>query len=148
MRFSSEADVADLVGRVEACTFPLPDWHHDVHLAVLTWYLARHPRAEATRLMRSTIQRFNAHHGLLMTRETGYHETLTLAWIALVHDFLAKNGRGKTLVEKVEAVTGAFRDKLLLRRHYTRERIMSWEARLDWVEPDRRPLVWEEAWGG
>lgn len=139
-RFASEAELENLVKAVESCEFPLPSWHHDAHLAVTCWYLARHGRAEATRRLRTTIQRFNAHHRIPLTRERGYHETLTLAWIAVLDRFLAAAAPGRPLPDLVQEAIRRFADKRYLLRYYSRERMMSWEARLGWVEPDVQPL--------
>ena len=53
------------------------------------WYLRRHNRDEATRLIRDGIQRYNERQGNL----TGYHETITLAWVAVIERFLAVRDR-------------------------------------------------------
>ena len=87
-------EIAELVRRVEACELPLQEWTHRVHLTVSTWFLTNHGLEEGTRLMRDTIQRFNAHNGIEVTRERGYHETLTLAWLRKIDNVL-KEMRGE-----------------------------------------------------
>jgi len=129
-----------LVADVESCAYPLERWHHDRHIAVACWYLWHFPRAEATRRMRETIQRFNAHHGIAVTPERGYHETLTLAWLARFHRFLAGADRSRGFARIAADAIAEFSEKRILLEHYTRERILSWEARTGWVEPDLRPL--------
>jgi hypothetical protein len=57
---------------------------HFRHLVMALWYLRRHNRDEATRLIRGGIQRHNECQGNL----TGYHETITLAWVAVIERFL------------------------------------------------------------
>ncbi len=132
--------IAALVQRVEACELPLEEWTHRVHLTVSTWYLTNHGLEEGTRLMRDTIQRFNAHNGIEVTRESGYHETLTLAWLRKIDGILKKCEANTPLAERVERVLQVCSDKKALRQYYSRERMMSWEARLGWVEPDLRPI--------
>ena len=90
--------------------------------------------------MRDTIQRFNAHNGIEVTRERGYHETLTLAWLRKIDNVLKKCEANTSLPERVERVLDECGDKLALLQYYSRERMMSWEARLSWVEPDLKPI--------
>ena len=61
------------------------EWTHSRHLVMALWYLRRHNRDEAIRLIRDGIQRHNESQENL----TGYHETITLAWVAVVERFLA-----------------------------------------------------------
>ncbi len=133
-------EIAELVRRVEACELPLQEWTHRVHLTVSTWFLTNHGLEEGTRLMRDTIQRFNAHDGIEVTRERGYHETLTLAWLRKIDNVLKKCEANTSLPERVERVLDECGDKLALLQYYSRERMMSWEARLSWVEPDLKPI--------
>ncbi len=132
--------IAAVVRDVEACRFPFPDWHHDIHLVVTSWYVERHECEEATRRMRETVLRYNAHNGIDVTRETGYHETLTVAWVRIIAAELNGLDTSLALPARVRHVLEACADKYRLRDHYSRERIMSWDARLGWVEPDLAPL--------
>jgi hypothetical protein len=50
--------------------------------------------------IRQGIQRFNKSHG----NTTGDHETITLAWIAVISRFLAGRDRGQPLAGLVEAL--------------------------------------------
>ncbi len=65
------------------------EWTHSRHLVMALWYLRRHNRDEATRLIRDGIQRHNERQGNL----TGYHETITLAWVAVIERFLGVRDR-------------------------------------------------------
>ena len=92
----------------------------------------RHDRDEATRLIRDGIQRYNRAQG----NHTGYHETITKAWIAVIEGFLSK--RDRTLPDSVlaEELLHECGDKDYLLRFYTKERLLSDEARSRWVDPD------------
>ncbi len=129
-----------VVRDVETCRFPFPDWHHDIHLIVTSWYVERHERDEATRRMRETVQRYNAHNGIEVTRETGYHDTLTVTWVRIVSGELDGLEGDLALPARLQHVLEACADKYRLRDHYSRDLIMSWDARLGWVEPDLEPL--------
>jgi hypothetical protein len=100
----------------------------------------RFPGAGAERLIREGIKRFNEtawhrHHA-----NGRLHETMTLFWISIVRNYLEEVRREKL------AVLPLF-NKLIERcgrelpfEYYSRERLMSAEARASWVEPDRKEL--------
>jgi hypothetical protein len=71
--------------------------------------------------------------------ERGYHETITQAWVRLVHLTLNDGG--------VAASADAFCDQhptLMQKTHlhlfYSPERLKTWEAKREFVEPDLAPL--------
>src|SRR5580704_5593441 len=65
------------------------EWTHSRHLVLALWYLRHHNRDEATSLIRDGVQRFNERQGSL----TGYHETITLAWVAVIKRVLSERDR-------------------------------------------------------
>ena len=138
--YEEASEVESLVRRFESCALPFAEWTHAAHLTVALWYLLHHEWPEAVSLVREGIQRYNHAHGVPTTRERGYHETLTIFWMRHVRAFLADSfNEGRSLVRLAnELIEGA--DKHLPLRHYTRELLFSWEARLGWVEPDLEPL--------
>jgi hypothetical protein len=73
-------DIPGLVTAFEGCTLPKTRWTHSAHLTVAHHYLWHHSREEATRRMRGSIQRYNASQD----NPTGYHETITLGWLAIL----------------------------------------------------------------
>jgi hypothetical protein len=133
-------DIPGLVAAFENCTLPKGCWTHLAHLTVAHHYLWHHSRDEATRLIRSGIQRYNLSQG----NPSGYHETITLAWIALVAGEIEQvrlAGRAeKSEVASARELAAAYADQDFLFEFYTRPRLMSDEARAQWVPPDRRPL--------
>lgn len=130
------AEIEALVGAFERGTLPKVEWTHREHMTVALWYLCRHPREEATHLIRSGIQRYN----LSTNNPTGYHETITLAWIAVISRFLAGRDRGQDIAGLTQELLDACGEKLYLLRYYTREVLMSDAARREWVEPDVQAL--------
>ena len=81
----TDDEIASMVRSFEEGSLPRSEWTHTSHLLVALWYLSRHPRDRATRLVRDGIRRYNHLHG----RDSAYHETITLAWVAVVAQFLA-----------------------------------------------------------
>ena len=129
-----------LVAAFQAGTLPWSGWRHPQHLAVTTWYLRRYTPDRALAELRPAIQAFNKAHGVETTLERGYHETLTRLWLALVAEVVARYPADVPIRTVLAGVMTALGDKSLPFEYYTRERLMSWDARLAWVEPDRRGL--------
>ena len=121
----------DLITQFEQCTLPQTSWHHRQHLLVALHYVQHEPE-QAEQRMQEGIQRLNAAHGVPQTETGGYHDTLTIAWVRHLKGRLrAGASPDEILAEDPTAAIG---------RYYSRERIMSWEARTGWVEPDLAPL--------
>jgi hypothetical protein len=115
-------------------------WTHAAHLTVAHHYLWHYSRDEATHRVRNGIQRYNHSVGNL----TGYHETITLAWIAIILRELSQRratgqaSEGEAASAREIATTCA--DQNLLLEYYTKGRLMSIEARTCWVAPDLRAI--------
>ena len=139
--YSSAAEVLALVRDFKFCTLPRDEWTHRAHLTVALWHELRYPWPEAVRLMREGILRYNAAHGIRQTRESGYHETLTLFWLRMVREYLTELAPGgkRELASLANGLAERYPKELPL-RYYSRERLMSWEARAAWVWPDLLPL--------
>lgn len=136
-----EVEVERLVREFEACTLPGERWTHEAHLTVALWYLTRHAGAEATHLIRERIQRYNLSRGVEMTRESGYHETITLFYMRAIRRYLACAGdRARTFAELLDGLIEACGARNFPFEYYSRERLLSWEARTGWLEPDLKSL--------
>ena len=138
----TDADIEGLVRDFESGTLPGAAWDHAAHLSVALWYLRLHPRAEAVGLIRRGILRHNERQG----NRDGYHETITLAWAAVVEGFLATHDSGQSLAELAGALVEACGDRGYLSRFYSPEVLRSDGARRTWVPPDRAPI--EAGWPG
>ncbi|MGH9853018.1 MAG: hypothetical protein ACREBD_24535 [Blastocatellia bacterium] len=79
--------------------------------------------------------------GIVTTRESGYHETMTIFWIRMVKSFLREATLECSLVYLINDLTGRYASTRLPFEYYSRDRLMSLEARLNWVEPDLKPLT-------
>jgi hypothetical protein len=127
-------EIEAVVHKLEKCEYGKEEFIHHMHLAVAAWYLTRLPYDEALERMRSALLRFTRHHGV-----TGYHETITRFWLRLAADFLGSPD-GEDLPSQVNALIECYGSKQILFDYYSRERVMSDEARNAWVEPDLRSL--------
>jgi hypothetical protein len=134
--YHSSAEVLRLMREFEACSLPRGRWTHHAHLVVALCYLVRHGEAKATALIRDGIRRYNEACGIKTTRSSGYHETITLFYIRVIRKFLSDANRDCTLAALANALISACGDKNLPLEYYSRERLLSWEARTTWLEPD------------
>src|SRR5260370_33854266 len=83
--YKSADEIRSLVSEFEACSFHPSEFRHHQHLAVVVWYVANLPYADAIEKMKRGIQRLAARHGT-----TGFHETATEFWLRMVLGFLPR----------------------------------------------------------
>jgi hypothetical protein len=129
----TDAYIESFMGAFEEGSLSRSEWTHSRHLVMALWHLRRHNRDEATRLIRDGIQRFNECHG----NRTGYHETITLAWVAVIERFLGVSDLDSPVSVLAGELLRECGDKNYLLHFYSRERLYSDEARACWVPPDR-----------
>jgi hypothetical protein len=128
-----------LLAGFEGCTIPNEKWTHREHLRVAYLQLVRLPYAEALDRMRNGIRALNAANSVPEGLERGYHETVTVAWMRLIAAALRASGPAADSRAFFEAHPG-LTDKFALRRHYSRDRILTAEAKARFVTPDLAPL--------
>jgi hypothetical protein len=138
--YRTAAEIECLVRNFESCLLPRDQWTHAAHLTVALWNLLCHSWPEAVRLTRERIKRYNEANGIITTGESGYHETITLFWLRMVRVYLDEASRECSLVALFNGLVERFENKSLPLEFYTRERLMSREARARWVEPDLKSL--------
>ncbi|MEO1378167.1 MAG: hypothetical protein AAFW70_28620 [Cyanobacteria bacterium J06635_10] len=138
--YQTEADIKSLITTFENCTLPRSEWSHKAHLTVALWYLIRYDEQEAINRIRQGIQRYNAAMGIETTPEGGYHETLTLFWVRMVSQYLLVTEEKSSILKMAIALSHTYNNKHLPLQYYSRDLLMSWEARTNWVEPDLKPL--------
>ena len=126
-------EVATLVRNFEEQRLALEDWDHISHLVVCCWLVMRDPNNAEERL-RNGIVRLNRSLGVISTATSGYHETLTLFWLAKVRCLV--DVCSGTDIAVLRAVVEGLADKNLVYFHYSPECIANEEARQRWVEPD------------
>ncbi len=129
------AELSDLVAGFRACTLPKERWTHEAHLWTTLVTVRELGPEGALATMRSGIDRYNRSLG----NTSGYHDTLTITWVAIVAAYSAERSVESTL-DVARTLPGDIgqRDRPL--QYYTRERMMSDAARAGWVPPDVTPL--------
>lgn len=115
----------DEVHRFEGCEYRLEEFGHGEHLKVAWTYLELYGYEAALVRMRAGLLRLSAHYN-----KTGYNETITVFWLRKLQQHRGENPEDFFPRAQKEA----------LFRHYTRERVMSDQAKQAWIEPDLLPL--------
>ncbi len=129
----------EFLDQFENCSWPHDQWHHRQHILAAYLYLRRYPLDEAIQRMRMSIKRFNAAHKVPESIDRGYHETLTQAWMRLVHFTLCEYGPADSADAFYDAHPQLWQAKVL-RFFYSRERLMSLTAKSQFVPPDLAAL--------
>lgn len=96
---------------------------------------------EAIDRMRSGIQSYNAAHADRV--RTGYHETLTVAFLHLITDAFARTPSEVQSADQFCDANPELLDRDILDRFYSREVLFGDAARRSFVPPDRKSLPGE-----
>jgi len=132
----SAAELADddFIARFEDCTLPATAFHHRDHVRLAWLYLRRQPPLTALTRFVESLKRFahaNGADGL-------YHETITWAYLFLVHERMAKGPEN----EERSGFEARNPDLLtwrpsILANYYHHETLASKLARRVFLMPDR-----------
>jgi hypothetical protein len=133
--FKDDKEVKELVRAFEGCTIHPAEFKHYQHLAIALWYVANFSYDEATVKVRTGIQKLAAAYG-----KSGYHETITLFWLAIVREFCARS-HSHSIADLANNLAFECADKNLIRNHYSEELLTSDRAKHGWVAPDLKPLA-------
>ena len=115
-------------------------WTHNAHLVVALWCLLLYGPEEGGERVRTGIQRLNAANGVPQTPGRGYHETITRFYLWAIRRHLRDAPPDASLADLANTLVAAWGDRNRPFEYYSRDRLMSWEARTGWVEPDLKKL--------
>ena len=139
--FTSDAEIARLGERFLARVLPKAEWTHEAHLATSTWLLLRRPDIDVDEELPDLIRRYNESVGGVNSDSEGYHETITRVFLAGVRLFLSEADASEPLHELVnELLLSPMGRRDWPLRFYSRERLLSVEARRNFVSPDLAAL--------
>jgi hypothetical protein len=128
----SSGDVDSIVLGFRDLTLPKPAWTHEAHLIVCWATLRQSSVAEAIDHLRGAIRAYNEATNTPNTDTGGYHETITRYYVGAV---------AHAAVGSVdELVTHPLCSRTAALDFWSKDRLMSVEGRLGWVEPDLAPL--------
>ena len=139
--FANDAEIVHVGERFLTCSLPREEWTHEAHLATTTWLLLLRSDIDVDKKLPDLIRRYNESVGGVNSDSEGYHETITRVFLAGVRLFLSEANTAEPLHELVNQLLLSpmgRRDWPL--RFYSRERLLSVEARRDFVPPDLAAL--------
>ncbi len=121
-------------------TLPCEEWTHEAHLRVGLWHVLRFGPQEALERLRNGIRAYNAVCGIANTATSGYHETTTRFYVAIIGHFLKLQDHARHIDGLAAELIATWGDKRLPLAYYSEARLMSAAARKKWLEPDLSPL--------
>ncbi|MBS0260761.1 MAG: hypothetical protein JSS02_02295 [Planctomycetes bacterium] len=128
-----------LLTAFEECTLPMAAWTHRAHVRVAFLFASRFPAPESLDRIRTAIKTYNASRQIPESPDRGYHETITVVFMRLVHDAIRHTGPFVTSDVFCERHPELL-EKSVLSRFYTKDRLRSPEAKRQFIEPDLAPL--------
>jgi hypothetical protein len=139
--YTSESEIVRIGEGFAACSLPRSEWTHAAHFAAALWVLRTRPELDAAAVLPGMIRAYNDSVGRVNDDSGGYHETITQASLRAVKGVLEANPPDLPLFQIVNALmaSGLGNPNWLL-EYWSRERLMSVEARRQWLEPDLKPL--------
>ena len=139
--FLSDAEIAHIGEGLLARTLPRGEWTHEAHLATTTYLLTRRPDVNIDKQLPNIIRGYNESVGGVNDETQGYHETITRVFLHGVRLFLSEADRTEPLHELVnELLLSPMGRRDWPLRFYSRDRLLSVEARRTFVPPDLATL--------
>lgn len=137
--YQSEDEIEAVVKGFENCTLPDSQFKHAEHLTVALSYLQRLRLTveEATTRLREALYRYLDHYA---EDRQAYNETITLFWIKIVNSFLKRTDTARPIEDICNELIESFGNSNLIYDYFSREHLLSKEAKTAWVEPDVKPL--------
>ncbi len=132
-------DDLSFIEAFEAGTILPGDWSHRSHIRMAWIYLRVMPFDEALQTVRVGLRRFAQRHAIPDSLERGYHETLTVAWMRLMASGMTHHGGFADSSAFCEAMPHLL-CRTLTRVFYSRDRIMTLDAKERFVPPDLAEL--------
>ena len=135
--FTSDAEIEHLGEGLLTRTLSKAEWTHEAHLGATTYLLLRRPDVDVDAELPGLIRRFNESVGGVNSDTEGYHETITRAFLRGVRLFLEEADKEEplhNLVNELLLSPMGRRDWPL--RFWSKDRLMSVEARRHFVEPN------------
>jgi hypothetical protein len=136
MNYAANALMTDqeFVAAFENSTLPLDSFHHADHVRMAFLYVCKYPILEAIPRFAASLVRFADAHG----KPGLYHETITWAFLLLIHERLARAGCRQGWVEFAASNPDLLSwNTNILERHYREETLKSELARRIFVFPDK-----------
>lgn len=128
-------NTVEFIEAFENTTLPKELWTHEAHVHAAWYYARSRPFDDALEAMRTGIQKYNLVIGVDAGDDSGYHETVTVAWMRIMHSMVQGRSAEEAFDEFLDAHPELLEKQILL-RYYSRACLVSSEARAGFVEPD------------
>ena len=139
--FANEAEIIHIGEGLFTATLPRTEWTHAAHFAAALWLMRYRPELDAAETIPGLIRAYNESVGRVNDDSGGYHETITLASLRAARGVLEAFAPDVPVYRIVNALmSGTLANPNWLLEYWSRERLMSVEARRTWVEPDIKAL--------
>lgn len=135
------SDISAIIQGFENASLPATEWTHEKHLIMALWYVHNLPLDEAIISIRSGIIYYNLAQGNKNNAQSGYHETLTLFWIAVIKHYISTHPN--ELTDQLSGfLASPLADKTLPFQYYSSDVLFSTKARARWVPPNLNNPPW------
>ena len=128
----------ELLRQFEDCSLPLERFRHSVHIQIAFLYLCKYPVLDVLGRFPEALTRYAEAHGKFGL----YHETITWAYILLIHERMQRAGHA----QRWEEFAATNRDLLtwsstILKQYYRDETLSSDLARKIFLFPDKPSAI-------
>jgi len=128
----------ELLRQFEGCSLPLERFHHRVHIQIAFLYLCRYPVLDVLGRFPAALTRYAEAHG----KSGLYHETITWAYILLIHERMQRAGQAQSWEEFTSANADLMTwSSSVLKQYYCDETLSSDLARKIFLFPDKAPAL-------
>lgn len=135
-------EAKELIKQLETGELPKEKWTHEAHFVMALWYCSHQPVPLAIQYIKEGIKRYNISVGGANTDDSGYHETITVFYTKLIIEYILQNDPCHSFENRLpDFLQQPFLSKDFPLRYYTKELLMSKNARRNWIPPDIQPLV-------
>jgi hypothetical protein len=140
--YQHESEIQAVVDGLESCSTDKTNFKHRDHLTVAVSYLVSSGLEDALERLRLALFAFLDHHQVDRVK---YNETITIFWLQMVRKVMNEVPAEASLVDKCNHVLDSLGNPELVFDYYTRETLLSDEARVKFVKPDLK--VWDDSAG-
>lgn len=138
--FASDAAVERVGEGLLARDLPREEWTHEAHLAATMYLVLRHPDIDLDKELPGLIRLYNESVGGVNDDHSGYHDSITRAYVAGVRLFLSTTAETGLAVRVNALLLSPMGRRDWPLRFYSPELLFSVPARRGFVEPDLAPL--------
>ena len=124
----------ELIAQFESVAIPPDSFHHADHVRLAFAYLRQYHVLEALEKFPAALQRFATHHH----KPNLYHQTITWAYLFLIHERLSRSAHAQTWKEFAETNPDLLTWKNgILTKYYAEDTLQSDLARKTFIFPDK-----------